>query len=559
MHRTKVVGALAGVAAISCSAVAIAQISSGVPNANPRTGSPVNIVAPGAFEQPLVHGTDQIENPMGPITRYGYLNDELPVSAGGTGEPTKTEPDGNTYLRMHRPGGPTAGYDYGRHFLFQSHENGKLNTGANGFQAYITRINLDVQDPAHRVTLLTTPDTAGNTGFTRLDGSTYDPFSGEILGAQEGNGTTGGVIGNEVKWSSTSPPATHTYYGSIGRAGYEGIHNDSDGNLLLVEDVGGSNVIDPAHPEIGAKTKQPNSFVYRFVPTAPGNLNTGKLQALRVTVDGTVVSFHGTGGCADGSGRTSVDDTFGPEMLKLHSGASFATKWVTLHNTATDGTTPFDANALAKAACTTPFKRPENFAFVPHTRFRSLVFDETGDTNADAGHDPNAAARGAWGSLYRLDFDSTGSATGSIKALVNGDEAHASFDTLTFLDEDTVLTGEDRGETLHTQLDRLDSLWSFDITRPLGSISADAKRVVAQGRDPSATANAEHLPPNSGSSNNPSNFNNDGDNEVTGVHASDGDDDVSGLLGTKQVRPGARLFYTQQHGDNVTYQIIGLD
>jgi hypothetical protein len=29
--------------------------------------------------------------------------------------------------------------------------------------------------------------------------------------------------------------------------------------------------------------------------------------------------------------------------------------------------------------------------------------------------------------------------------------------------------------------------------------------------------------------------------------------------GDRVVRPGARLFYTQQHGDNVTYQIIGLD
>jgi len=39
--------------------------------------------------------------------------------------------------------GPTVGFDYGRHFLIQGHEN------ANDL-AYATRINLDVADPKHR-------------------------------------------------------------------------------------------------------------------------------------------------------------------------------------------------------------------------------------------------------------------------------------------------------------------------------------------------------------------------------------------------------------------------
>lgn len=551
MDRLKVTGALAGVAAIGCCAVAVGQIPLGVPDANPRAGGPLNIVASGYYETAVAHGTDGLENPIGPISRYGYLNDELPLPTG-SGEPTKTEPDGNTYLVMPNIGGPTAGYNYGKHFLFQSHENGKLNTGANGFQAYITRINLDVKNPDHRITLLTTPDGSGSTGFARLDGSTYNPFNGEILGAQEGNGTTGGIIGTPVKWTSTTPPPTHTYYGSIGRGGYEGIHLDSKGNLIILEDVGGASITNPANAS-STKAKAPNSFVYRFVPNRPGDLSTGKLQALQVTIAGSPFSFHGSGGCPE-TGETSVTDTFGSDMLALHSGSSFPTSWVTLHDTSVDGTTAFDAIALAKSKCATPFKRPENFAFVPKSGFKSLVFDETGDTSNDAGSDPDAAARGAWGSLFRLDFPSAGASTGSIKVVVNGDAAHSSFDTLTMLDKDTVLTGEDRGETLHMQLNKLDSLWSFDLTKSLGAINASAKRLVAQGRDPEATANAEHIAPNAASTT-PATYNNEGDNEVTGVHYSDGESKPQGLLGTL-LGGDARLFYTQQHGDNVTYEIV---
>ena len=52
---------------------------------------------------------------------------------------------------------------------------------------------------------------------------------------------------------------------------------------------------------------------------------------------------------------------------------------------------------------------------------------------------------------------------------------------------------------------------------------------------------------------------NDGDNEITGIHASDGDPSASGVLGAqapKLFKSGWRLYYTRQHGDNVTFEII---
>ena len=52
---------------------------------------------------------------------------------------------------------------------------------------------------------------------------------------------------------------------------------------------------------------------------------------------------------------------------------------------------------------------------------------------------------------------------------------------------------------------------------------------------------------------------NDGDNEITGIHVSDGDPTVGGLLGAKLPQPTTsaswRTFWTQQHGDNTTWEI----
>src|SRR5262249_11786737 len=113
---------------------------SGVPAANPVAISP-NVLSPEFTAGLVAQGVDLLENPSGVITTFGNLS---------TG--TLTEPDENTYLILdHNPGGPAPGYDYGRHFLFQGHEN------ADDL-AHVTRINLDVADPDHRFTLLTPVD-----------------------------------------------------------------------------------------------------------------------------------------------------------------------------------------------------------------------------------------------------------------------------------------------------------------------------------------------------------------------------------------------------------------
>jgi hypothetical protein len=273
-----------------------------------------------------------------------------------------------------------------------------------------------------------------------------------------------------------------------------------------------------------------------------------------VAVNGTPIVFHDGATLGAAAAR---DDALGAGILALHSGQTLQAKWITLHDTAVDGTTGFDANALAKTKQATPLKRPENGKFVPGTDFRSYVVDETGDTSKVAGDYPGAAERGAWGALLRVDMPKAGADTATVKALIVGDQAHASFDNVTFLDNKTVLLTEDRGETLHQQANALDSLWSFDITKPLNQINADAKRLVAQGRDPEATGDIAIKEPPAP----PLLTHNDGDNELTGIHVSDGSTGFDGILGAKTPSNAGgwspwRIFVTGQHGANITYEIV---
>jgi hypothetical protein len=484
---------------------------SGVPAANPVAISP-NVLSPEFTAGLVEQGGELLENPSGAITSFGNLEDG-----------TRTEPDENTYLILnHNPGGPTPGYDYGRHFLFQGHEN-------SGNLAHITRINLDVADPDHHITLLTPVDESGLTEFNSIDGSTWNPFSDTLLFTQEA-GTIGGVIemGADFDPNTGGGAGLRTLYGSLGRGGYEGIHPDDWGNIMIIEDVGGTTVLN--------KGRNPNSFVYRFVPISPDDLTHGKLQALQVSINGNPVVFvlvddqHPNG------------DTRSENQLLLHTvGASWPVQWVTVHDTEIDGTDPFDANALAKAVGATPFKRPENGQFQPGSHFQTFFFDITGDTDSTAGTDPVLAARGAWGGLFRVDLDPSRE-TGSISLVILGDADHAAFDNVTFVDDkDTILLAEDRGDTLHDQLNKLDSIWAYKLNRqhPERNIVA---RFVALGLDTLAGVPGEE------------------DNEPTGLHMSEGDSSISGLIGMKVFKKGrARLFFTQQHGENNLFEVFPLD
>jgi hypothetical protein len=290
----------------------------------------------------------------------------LPTPTSNT-EAKKTEPDKNTYLVFKRSlPGADPHYWYGTHFLFQGHEAGT--------PGYITRINLDA-DAAHRVTVLATQDATG-APLATIDGSTWDPWAERLLFTTES--------ASAPTYSATPgyPSVVQDVSGALGRGGYEGIQNDDDGNIWIVEDIGGAN-------KPGTTAKIPNSFVYRYVPTDQGDLANGRLQVLQV--------LNAAGAPITVATQTQLN---APDQLALHVySSSFRTRWITIHDTATDGTAPFNANTLAKALDGTPFKRPENGNFRPGSHFRDFYFDETGDTNATSPE--NADAGGGWWSRTR--------------------------------------------------------------------------------------------------------------------------------------------------------------
>jgi collagen triple helix repeat protein len=563
---TRVLAASVAACAIGA-AIADAQIQSAPAGANQRSGSPANILA-GSWGTSLVAtGTDALENSSFNITNYGLLNDG-PNAPLGTARPqrTRTEPDINTYLVSdHNLGGPQAGFDYGRHYLFQGHENATDN-------AYVTRINLDVpRGDAHRITLLTPVNGANATNLTRVDGSVYDPFAKKMLFSQEGNATTtGGIFQVPVEYSpGFQDPAT--LQGSLGRGGTEGMRIDDKGNLLFAEDISGTAVsTDPANNNATPKeAHQPNSFVYKFVPTTPDDLTQGKLYALQVerlgTTPPTPITFGGHGGGASEAapaactgarsdvttqGSAAFCDTWSQDVKDEYTpGNALVTKWVLIHDTVADGTAAFNINLAAKNAGATPFKRPETVAYLPGSDYQTFFFTPTGDTLGTAGDTPAGqtalASSGAYGSVMRVDLDDASNplSNGHLTVAFVGDAVHNSFDNITFLDGDTALVAEDRGDALHQQLNALDSIWALDVS------DGSMKRLLGLGRDPSSTADAALL--------GTPGFQNDGDNEPTGITVSDGAMGTGHLLGRNDpsLSTGRRSFFTQQHGDDNTFEL----
>src|SRR5262249_42881937 len=233
----------------------------------------------------------------------------------------------------------------------------------------------------------------------------------------------------------------------------------------------------------------------------------GKLQVLQVMSlrTFTPIVFHP--GAADA-------DIMSADVGDLHTyGKVFATRWLTIRDTDVDGVGRFNANALAKSMGGTPFKRPENGQFRPGTDFSEFVFDETGDTNnlTEAG-----SAFGGFGAIFRLRQVSTD--RGMLSLVYNGDSVHSGFDNCAFWDADRVVFVEDAGDTLHGQRNALDSAWLIDLTVDYGNPMNQPKRVLAEGRDASATLDTQLT-----------GTGNEGDNEITGGHQSDGDPGGGGL------------------------------
>ena len=299
------------------------------------------------------------------------------------------------------------------------------------------------------MTLLATQDANGNQ-ITTIDGSTWDPWAHRLLF------TTENTAAPTYAATPGFPSTVADVSGALGRGGYEGIQNDDRGNLWIVEDIGGSN-----KPPAGSDTaaighpdrrvhdgERPNSFLFRYVPAHKGDLANGKLQVLQVlNAAHQPITFES---------QAALNN---PDQVALHTyGNAFQTRWVTIHDTAVDGTTPFNANTLAKTPLPThngnvgtPFKRPENGVFRPGSDFKQFFFDETGDTNANS---PENDTAGGWGSIMKLSQSGPGADTGTLSRFYKPAGAHSSLDNVTFLSKNIVTFGQDMGDGLHTPAQR---------------------------------------------------------------------------------------------------------
>ncbi len=525
------VGAVAVFAAVGGAAPPDSPQLSNVPTANTKAAgyAPPSRLSAELSQIAVAQGAMKLENPQGIVTNYGYENDTpsptdasvpLMVGTGAGPEAQKTEPDKNTYLVFKKgQSGADPSYDYGSHFLYQGHEAGAMVNGKK--QGLITRINLDA-DAAHRVTLLAWQDSGGNP-IQPIDGSTWDPWAQRLLF------TTENPSAPTYAATANYPSTVDDVSGALGRGGYEGIQDDSDGNLWIVEDQGGAF-------KGTTVAKIPNSFVFRYVPAHPGDLQHGKLEALQVLNDAKKP--------ITAESQTALD---APDQVALHTyGKVFSTKWVTIHDTAADGDAAFNANTLAKAAHATPFKRPENGVFRPGSKFGEFFFTETGDTS-DASVENNTS--GGWGSLFRLVQSDPSADTGKISVFFKGTRAVTGLDNINFLSKNQLGVVEDAGDGLHASRNALDSGYSFDVNADYSNSQNQPVRWIAEGRDPSATIDSAT-----------GGFGkNEGDNELTGLLVSNGDPGTDGILGAKNPNIGDgkwRWFYTQQHGDNTTWEVL---
>lgn len=119
--------------------------------------------------------------------------------------------------------------------------------------------------------------------------------------------------------------------------------------------------------------------------------------------------------------------------------------------------------------------------------------------------------------------------SGVLWLVFRGDVTHTGLDNSAFWDRNRIVFVEDAGDGLHSQRNALDSAFLFDLNTSYGNPGNQPIRVLAEGRDASATLDSQF----SGLTG----FQNEGDNEITAWHQSDGDPGVGGLLGAKIPTP----------------------
>ena len=142
--------------------------------------------------------------------------------------PSRTRTPTSSSRRASRARTPR--YDYGTHFLYQGHEGARHREReeAGLHHADQPRRRRGAPRDAARVAGL---DGQPDPDDRRLDVGSVGPAA--ALHDRERERT-------DLRGDARYPSTVDDVSGALGRGGYEGIQNDSDGNIWIVEDIGGS-------------------------------------------------------------------------------------------------------------------------------------------------------------------------------------------------------------------------------------------------------------------------------------------------------------------------------
>ena len=273
IRRKQVVSLLAGGALCSArcfTATGVASPPSGPasPTCRRRTPGPTatrpaSKLSPELSQTVVAQGSTKLENPSALTSYYGYDNDVAergrrsrrwcrrrparparPTRPSPTRTPTSSS---STACTAPTPTTTTAPTSCSR-----------ATRAARG-ASYITRINLDA-DAAHRVTLLATQRLDGHRSPT-IDGSTWDPWAKRLLLTTENP---------SAPTYAATPDYPSTVDRRLRRARAAAATRASRTTRTATS---GSSRTSAAPSKPGhARAKRPNSFVYRYVPAKPGDL-----------------------------------------------------------------------------------------------------------------------------------------------------------------------------------------------------------------------------------------------------------------------------------------------
>ena len=504
-----------------------------------------NVLAAGLIEVPAAVGTMPIENAAPAFPFYGFAGDGSMLPAPGAMqqkdmhvEATKTEPDKNTYLVLDRRHRRRPGLRLRHALPLPGPRVGRDADGSS--RAYITRINLDA-DAAHRVTLLATKDVDGKP-LPTIDGSTWDPFAQRLLFTTE-HGTNGGV------WQATPRLPVQgraTSRASLGRGGYEGIQNDSDGNLWIVEDIGGGNGRPNDQARQAAELASSTASCRRTRPTSPRAASSRPCRSLDVERPADHLPRRPSGR------RHPVGRHEGRCTPTARRSRRAGSRSTTPTIDGTDAVRRQRARQGASRRRRSSARRTASSG--PGPDFKEFFFDETGDT--DAAHRGRRRRTAASARVLQADPGRARPPTRARSPLLPRRRRRTPASTTSpFLDRRPARSSSRTPATRCTrQRNALDSGYVFDVTRRLLQ-AATPSRCASSPRaaTPSATIDSARGSATDG-------FQNDGDNEITGIHVSDGDPTVDGPARRQGRRRrsenGWRVFYTQQHGDNMTWEIL---